>query len=561
MRASIVLRSDSTADATATVAALVQQTHADWELIVVGHAALPVPRIAMKCVNPPTALRESLAAWRNAGLALAAAPMVAFLEAGAIPAPDWLANLLREFDRSPDIVAVSGLPIEGFAKSITREGAVRPLSLPYSAYLVPTADPTFCPSATNIAYRAVALRAHGGFGGDSANARLDSDLWRTMIDSAERVAYCPTAQLFVHGTPIAAVRARPILQAVLQPTGRKQWPTAEYLPNRLMQHTREVLSVAFVNRTPGQSEAAFQLHEYAVALAAAGHTVHEFVEGTPDSVPLQDSVWRHAIECQPHGPWDRTDRTPADRDALAWAGSAHDALKALSRRIGFDAVCVPIANAEGLFCLLDDSLRTISIGTDIARTQWEQLCVAESRQLLTPLESVRRAWASARNDRHPLSTVELLPYAFGRAVESVASHGLRIALVADGDEYDRTAKLLTERFGATIVPSVVGAELLCWLGKESTSLEQLRLAFVQGVPVVATARGIACEWIMDGVNGLLAYPGSGSSLCGLVARLLQQPQLRRRLLLGMQATVPAPGAIADALVGRLRPAARSQTVA
>ncbi len=152
------------------ITALTQQDHPNFELIVVADPeairqteALPLP---LKCISFD---EPNISAARNAGLAVAAAPIVAFIDDDAVAEPTWLSRLTAAF-ADPEVTASTGfirgrngISYQWQACEIDQFGQDHPL---------PITEPTLRPNApqravktqgTNCAFRRDALLAIGGF--------------------------------------------------------------------------------------------------------------------------------------------------------------------------------------------------------------------------------------------------------------------------------------------------------------------------------------------------------------------------------------------------------------
>jgi mycofactocin system glycosyltransferase len=136
------------------------------------------------------------AAARNAGLAAATTPLVAFLDSDVLPAPGWLAPLLAHLGDpavglvAPRIVALT--PVRGW---VARYEAVRSsLDLgPDPAVIVPRSRVAYVPSAALLVRRAA---VGAGFAEDMRVAedvdlvlRLHTSGWRLRYEPAARVAH------------------------------------------------------------------------------------------------------------------------------------------------------------------------------------------------------------------------------------------------------------------------------------------------------------------------------------------------------------------------------------
>ncbi|MDZ4391767.1 glycosyltransferase family 2 protein [Cypionkella sp.] len=152
------------------IVALTQQDHPNFELIVVadpeaiGQAeTLPLP---LKCVRFDQA---NISAARNAGLAMAAAPVVAFIDDDAVAEPTWLSRLTVPF-ADPDVTASTGF-IRG-RNGISYQWQACEVDQFCQDHLLMITEPTLRPATpkravktqgTNCAFRRDALLAIGGF--------------------------------------------------------------------------------------------------------------------------------------------------------------------------------------------------------------------------------------------------------------------------------------------------------------------------------------------------------------------------------------------------------------
>lgn len=213
----------------ATVSALLTQTHADLEVVVVDNdpaggrvrtllADFDDPRL--RVVDEP---RRGLSAARNTGLAQVRHPVVAFTDDDALPAPDWVAALASVFDADPGVDCVTGLvlPTEvatraqlffeeagGFAKGLRavhwrRDAAGTRLGTrPGPQGLAFPFDGGFG-SGNNMAFRVGALRALGGFdealgAGSPTRGGEDLDAFQAAYLAGGTVVYWPAALVRHH---------------------------------------------------------------------------------------------------------------------------------------------------------------------------------------------------------------------------------------------------------------------------------------------------------------------------------------------------------------------------
>ncbi|MFT3877629.1 MAG: glycosyltransferase family 2 protein [Propioniciclava sp.] len=244
---------------TDTVAALLAQTHTNIEILVVdndpGSGRVPAllagvgdPRL--RIIDQP---RRGLSAARNAGLAEAGHPVVAFTDDDALPDPGWVAALASVFESGDQVDCVTGLvlPTEvatrtqlffeeagGFAKGLRavhwrRGGTTTALGTqPGPEGLAFPFDACYG-SGNNMAFRAEALRARGGFdealgAGSPTRGGEDLDAFQTVYLDGGTVVYWPAAlvrhhhradhdalveQMYGYGLGMAAVVAKRLLSS------------------------------------------------------------------------------------------------------------------------------------------------------------------------------------------------------------------------------------------------------------------------------------------------------------------------------------------------------------
>ncbi len=151
--------------------AVTQQDHPDLEVVVV---ADPGAAAEIAAAGWPVKLRAfdeaNLSAARNLGLALAAAPVVAFLDDDAVPEPSWLSRLAAPFAEKGTVAAGgfvrgrSGLAWQWRAMEVDRFGADHPMDVPARTSLhAGNRARAVKTQGTNCAFRSEALRAIGGF--------------------------------------------------------------------------------------------------------------------------------------------------------------------------------------------------------------------------------------------------------------------------------------------------------------------------------------------------------------------------------------------------------------
>lgn len=149
---------------------LTQQDHSQFEVIVVadpvGVAAAQGMGLTIKVVAFD---QPNISAARNAGLALAAAPVVAFIDDDAVPEPTWLSRLAAPF-ADPKVVASTGfvrgrngLSYQWQACQVDALGQDHPLDIVDNMLHLGTAFLAVKTQGTNCAFRRDTLLSIGGF--------------------------------------------------------------------------------------------------------------------------------------------------------------------------------------------------------------------------------------------------------------------------------------------------------------------------------------------------------------------------------------------------------------
>ncbi|NCU21709.1 glycosyltransferase, partial [Candidatus Falkowbacteria bacterium] len=212
-RTSLIITSRHRPDALARcLLAVAQLDHPDFELIVVTDPAglaqaqgLAVKRVAFDVAN--------ISAARNAGLAVAAGQVVAFLDDDAVPEPSWLSHLTRPF-AAPEVAAAGGA-VRGpdgigyqWRAGLTDAWAeITPLSLAGLAPSLPTTPPgrTVATMGTNCAFRRDLLAGLGGFDPAYRYFLDETDVnWR-LAAAGHTTAIVPMAQVH-HRLAASALR-------------------------------------------------------------------------------------------------------------------------------------------------------------------------------------------------------------------------------------------------------------------------------------------------------------------------------------------------------------------
>ena len=152
------------------IVALTQQDHPCFELVVVADpdavAQVRAMELALKLV---TFDQANISAARNAGLAQAAAPVVAFIDDDAVAEPSWLTRLTAPF-ADPQVIAATGfvrgrngISFQWRASEVDALAQDHPFEAPETVIRPGTAQRAVKTQGTNCAFRTSALRAVGGF--------------------------------------------------------------------------------------------------------------------------------------------------------------------------------------------------------------------------------------------------------------------------------------------------------------------------------------------------------------------------------------------------------------
>lgn len=195
------------------LAALSRQTHPELEIILVAdpdavgtRPDLPLKRRAFDVANISMA--------RNEGIALAAAPVVAFIDDDALALPGWAEALSAPF-ADPRVLAATGftrgpggLNWQARAERMTPSGRAEPLDLHETAVLAPENGHPVSTIGTNCAFRRAALLAIGGFDPAFPYHLDESDVNMRMAVRFPQAltAVVPQAQV-VHGIAAGSDRA------------------------------------------------------------------------------------------------------------------------------------------------------------------------------------------------------------------------------------------------------------------------------------------------------------------------------------------------------------------
>jgi len=213
--------------------ALLAQTHPAHEVIVVDDGSSDGTAEMMARDFPTVRYlwqqNAGPASARNHGIYEATGDIIAFTDDDCLPPADWLERLADGFHRYPDVAGVGGALL-GSAEQRRHNLLAR-----YEAYRVRTihhardeeiVDGFACPAGgtNNMAYRAQALRAIGGF--DSSfpyPAGEDADLKWRLAQTGARFLYIPVTVTHLQSYSWPAFRRQQITRGKGQIYFERKW--------------------------------------------------------------------------------------------------------------------------------------------------------------------------------------------------------------------------------------------------------------------------------------------------------------------------------------------------
>ncbi len=149
---------------------LAQQDHPQFEIIVVADpAAIAAAQQMGLTIKTVIFDQANISAARNAGLGLAAAPVVAFIDDDAVAEPTWLLRLTAPFADQNVIAATgfirgrNGISFQWKACLVDAMGQDHPLDITSTTLMAGTSRQAVKTVGTNCAFRRDALLRIGGF--------------------------------------------------------------------------------------------------------------------------------------------------------------------------------------------------------------------------------------------------------------------------------------------------------------------------------------------------------------------------------------------------------------
>lgn len=192
---------DAAATIGGAVASVLRQTDPDFELIVVDDGSADATAEVVERFDDPRVRivrqeNRGAAAARNAGVATAAAPLVAFVDSDDLWLPGFLAGMREIFERDPTtaLAYTDAWVLDAETLRVSTSTAMQwqhpPIPPPAdpTAFLLELVDRNFLYTAT-VARRSVLMRL-GGFD-ERLRAAIDYDMWLRVVAAGERVRLLP----------------------------------------------------------------------------------------------------------------------------------------------------------------------------------------------------------------------------------------------------------------------------------------------------------------------------------------------------------------------------------
>ncbi|MEM6637701.1 MAG: glycosyltransferase [Pseudomonadota bacterium] len=195
--------------------ALRQQTHANFEIVVVADAsslsAVDLQGVAATQVFDVANISQA----RNIGIALSAGELIAFIDDDAVAEPRWLEHLSGAFlDQKVGaaggfVLGRNGISLQWAGQSIDATGTDHTLAIEADKTAVPQVAPGFAvrTQGTNMMFRREVLRRLGGFDPAFAFYLEDSDLNMRIAADEIQTAIAPLAVVHHAFAPNANRRA------------------------------------------------------------------------------------------------------------------------------------------------------------------------------------------------------------------------------------------------------------------------------------------------------------------------------------------------------------------
>ena len=179
-----------------------------FEIIVVDNGSRDMPDLAAAAVPGVRLLCETIPGpgpARNLGAAMAAAPILAFIDADCIAAKGWLAAIVRGFDEHPEVDFVGG-DIRIRPAAVDRLTAVEAYENIYSYRTRLYVEQHGFAATGNMAVRSEVFRSVGPFGG--IGTMEDTEWGQRATSMGYTIAYLPNARVYTPSCTSFAELAR-----------------------------------------------------------------------------------------------------------------------------------------------------------------------------------------------------------------------------------------------------------------------------------------------------------------------------------------------------------------